>query len=177
MRTGLELRSGLRKGSVVHIRRRVAGARAVLAFVRLLPVTYWAGGRWMQTECMAAWPQFVCSYAWKLPPARPILFERAQRLTSNVGTSATGASPAGHPSVPWKAYLASREFEHLASDLAEAFFRASPPGTVTNGPRPATVLDGPVPAHAGGEPPRGLLAPAVPQGGETALPGELAKAA
>lgn len=139
----------------------------------------------MQTECIAALPQFVCSYVWKVPPTRPLIFDRAQRLISRSDRKLEReAAPAEHPSVPWKAYLASREFEHLASDLTEAFFKADAAGSVPGGPRPATVLDGHALAPAAAGQLRGLLAPALPQGSETVLqpeageePSSLAKAA
>jgi hypothetical protein len=94
----------------------------------------------MRSECLAALPQSFSSYAWKVPPARPALFDRAQSLLTSSGEqSAREAPQAGHPSVPWKAYLASREFQHLSSDLAEALFAAALPDTVPDAVRPASL--------------------------------------
>jgi len=117
----------------------------------------------MQSECMAIPPQFIWSYAWKVPPARPAIFERAQKALSQSDEKASGdAAQAEHPSIPWKAYLASREFQHLASDLADAIF-AEPKGTgLLPVLRPACLR---LSAPATGEKPlRGLLAYALPQG-------------
>jgi hypothetical protein len=116
----------------------------------------------MQSECMAASPQFISSYAWKLPLERPAIFERASKLISETGDhdhSSAGAEGAVHPSIPWKAYLASREFQHLASDLAEAIFNAQPRPGFDGAARPASlVLDAPLPPKEQAGSRRGLLA-------------------
>jgi len=134
----------------------------------------------MQSECTAIAPQFISSYAWKLPPARPAIFERASKLISRAGeNSDSDGTEADHPSIPWKAYLASREFQHLASDLAEAIFTAVPRPGIESAARPASLmLDAPALAGAGGEPPRGLLAPALPEGAaalQDAAPSKIAR--
>ncbi|MGO9545435.1 MAG: hypothetical protein ACLPPF_11655 [Rhodomicrobium sp.] len=122
----------------------------------------------MQSECMAAAPQFVCSYAWKVPPARPAIFERAQKLIHSNEKCERDAAPAEHPSIPWKAYLASREFQHLASDLAEAFFKAHPAAGGQDAVRPASLkMNARALPGADGETLQGLLAPALPDGADT----------
>ncbi len=119
----------------------------------------------MQSECTATAPQFISSYAWKLPPARPAIFERASKLIRTGEKTNNDASEGEHPSIPWKAYLVSREFQHLASDLAEAIFTPAPRSGFEGAPRPACLmLDARVLPENEGEPPRGLLAPALLQG-------------
>ena len=115
----------------------------------------------MRSDCMAAEPRFLCSYAWKVPPVRPAIFERAGKLESR-GRQAdeSGAPATGHLSIPWKAYLASREFQHLASDLAEAFFSEEPARTVPATGRPAGLKAYPLPAGGAG-PLQRLLAPVL----------------
>jgi len=80
----------------------------------------------MRSECIAALPQSTCSYTWKLPVTphmRPVLFDQAHTLVSRAGAKLRREiAKAEHPSIPWKAYLASREFQNLASDLADAVF-------------------------------------------------------
>ncbi len=122
----------------------------------------------MQSECTATSPQFISSYAWKLPPARQAIFERASKLILGAGEN-SDASEAEHPSIPWKAYLASREFQHLASDLAEAIFSTPPRLGLESATRPACLrLDARALPENEGEPRRGLLAAALPQGGASA---------
>ena len=82
----------------------------------------------MQSECTAITPQFICSYAWKQPPVRPAIFQRAQKLLSRASESAGTDAETEHQSVSWKAYLAARERQHLASDIVEGFFNASEGG-------------------------------------------------
>jgi hypothetical protein len=95
----------------------------------------------MQSECLAASPRSISSYAWKVPPARPALFDSAQRqLSAGREQPAHGASQADHPSIPWKAYLVSREFQHLSSDLAEAIFTGPCPEPAPAGVRPASLI-------------------------------------
>ncbi len=122
----------------------------------------------MQSECTATVPQFISSYAWKLPPERTAIFERASKLISRTGENSDSDSPeAEHPSIPWKAYLASREFQHMASDLAEAIFSAPPRPGFQSAARPASLmLETRALPGAEGERRRGLLAPALPQGAD-----------
>ncbi len=115
----------------------------------------------MQSECTAASPQPICSYAWKMPPARPAIFERAQKLISR---SEAYVSQGEQRSVPWKAYLASREFQHLASDIAEAIFAAAPVARLQGAARPVSLTLGSRTLLQEGEPLRGLLAAALPEG-------------
>jgi hypothetical protein len=70
---------------------------------------------------------------------------------------------ADHPSIPWKAYLASREFQHVSSDLAEALFTEPCPAPVHGAIRPACLKSsGSAPAAADGKALSGLLAPVLP---------------
>jgi hypothetical protein len=118
----------------------------------------------MQSECLAASPRSISSYAWKVPPARPALFDRAQR-PQNAGSEqpARDASQADHPSIPWKAYLVSREFQHVSSDLAEALFTDPCPEPAPATVRPASLTLGrSALAAADGKALSGLLAPILP---------------
>jgi hypothetical protein len=108
----------------------------------------------MQSECLAISPNLICSYAWKVPEGRPAIFERAQTALARSGEKAARENP----SIPWKAYLASREFQHLASDLAEAFFAESPSVRNEDDRRPGVLSNA---AHAAAGPRRGLLAPVL----------------
>jgi hypothetical protein len=98
-----------------------------------------------------------------VPPARPALFDRAQRNpAAGAEQPVREAAQADHPSIPWKAYLAAREFQHLSSDLAEALFTVPCPDPVP-GIRPASLaLSGCSPAAADGTALGGLLAPVLP---------------
>jgi hypothetical protein len=118
----------------------------------------------MHSDCLAASPRSIHSYAWKIPPARPALFDRAQRLPIAGGEQpAREATQTDHPSIPWKAYLASREFQHLSSDLAEALFTAPCPDPVPGAIRPASLTSGGSGlASADGKALSGLLAPVLP---------------
>ena len=110
----------------------------------------------MQSECKAITPQFICSYAWKQPPARPAIFQRAQKLHSRASEiSSTGAAELERHSVSWKAYLEARERQQLASDIVEGFFNA-PRGVKPYSPVRPEILT----SKATG---RGLLAPILPQ--------------
>jgi hypothetical protein len=118
----------------------------------------------MRSECLAASPQSFSSYAWKVPPARPALFDRAQSLLTSGGEQSAREAPQGdNPSLPWKAYLASREFQHLSSDLAEALFAAALPDTVPDTVRPASLaMSETALAAKDGKALCGLLAPILP---------------
>ncbi len=117
----------------------------------------------MQSECTAVTPQFICSYAWKQPPERPAIFQRAQKLLSRASEGAD-ASGAVHPSIPWKAYLALRELQHLASDIVEGFFSAPRGIRPYNAVRPAILMsEAPALPDGADKPRRGLLAPILPQ--------------
>jgi hypothetical protein len=110
----------------------------------------------MQSECKAITPQFICSYAWKQPPARPAIFQRAQKLLSRASeNSSTGAAEVERHSVSWKAYLEARERQHLASDIVEGFFNA-PRGVKPYSPVRPEILTSKVTG-------KGLLAPILPQ--------------
>jgi|SRR5271157_5208074 len=83
----------------------------------------------MRSNCIAALPQSVCYYTWKLPAALqrpPVLVDQSHNINSRAGVRLRRESPGGeHSSIPWKAYLALREFKNLASDLADAVFSPS----------------------------------------------------
>ncbi len=124
----------------------------------------------MQSECLAVSPDLICSYAWKVPAERPAIFERAQRLIArSEEKSSRDASKAEHPSIPWKAYLASREFQHLSSDLAEALFAQQPPAGRGHAAHPGSLT---LRAGAGAaiKPAQGLLAPVLPDDGPEQRP-------
>jgi hypothetical protein len=109
----------------------------------------------MQSECTAITPQFICSYAWKQPPVRPAIFQRAQKLLSRASESAGTDAETEHQSISWKAYLAARERQHLASDIVEGFFNAPKGVNPSSAVRPAILA-----SKASG---KGLLAPILPQ--------------
>jgi hypothetical protein len=115
----------------------------------------------MQSECLAVSPNLICSYVWKVPAARPATFDRNKTLTSSAGEKAgKEALRADHSSIPWKAYLASREFQYLASDVAEAFFAKLAPAGELEAP-PSSLKSDKAALSAGGFH-RGLLAPVLP---------------
>ncbi len=110
----------------------------------------------MQSECKAITPQFICSYAWKQPPVRPAIFQRAQKLLSRASEiSSTDAAEVERHSVSWKAYLEARSRQHLASDIVEGFFNA-PRGVKPYSPVRPDILTSKVTG-------KGLLAPILPQ--------------
>jgi hypothetical protein len=108
----------------------------------------------MQRESAAITPQFICSYAWKQPLARPALFQRAQKLLTreNLGADTSQAGP-------WKAFLAARERQLLASEIVEGFFSASRDMKPSSLVRPS-ILTSKLPADT---PAKGLLASVLKQ--------------
>jgi hypothetical protein len=118
----------------------------------------------VQSECLAVSPRSISSYAWKVPPMRPALFDQGQAVpAASGGQPAREAVQPNHPSIPWKAYLASREFQHVSSDLAEALFTVPCPDPVPGAIRPASfTLSGAALAAKDGKALRGLLAPVLP---------------
>jgi len=114
----------------------------------------------MQSDCLAVSPNLICSYAWKVPAARPRLFSLAESEPAADERRDHGANAKlGHPSLSWKAYLALREFQHLASDLAEAFFHKTEPVPPAEASEPSVLMTGrPERSLSGG---RGLLAPVL----------------
>jgi hypothetical protein len=108
----------------------------------------------MRRESAVITPQFICSYAWKQPPARPALFQRAQKLLTreNLGADTSQAGP-------WKAFLASRERQLLASDIVEGFFSAPRDVEPSSMVRPS-ILTSKLPAN---RPAKGLLASVLTQ--------------
>ena len=83
----------------------------------------------MRNHCIAALQHSTCSYRWKLPvtpQVRAVPIDQAHHSTSRAGARLQReASKAEHSSIPWKTYLASREFKNLASDIADAVFSPS----------------------------------------------------
>lgn len=126
----------------------------------------------MRSECIAALPQSACCYTWKLPVTphmRPVLLDESHDAYSRAGAKLRRETcRAEHPSIPWKAYLASREFQNLASDLAEAVFTpAASRLPAQNNDRPATLISAPrVLNNGAGEPSSGALAPVFADGCE-----------
>jgi hypothetical protein len=119
----------------------------------------------MRSECMAAVPHSMCSYTWKMPVThqRPALFEHAQESMSPSAGMTREAEKVEHPSIPWKAYLATREFQNLASDLADAVFSASPNDSIPDRSVPTILTRDPrdLPGAAV-KPLRGVLASVLP---------------
>jgi hypothetical protein len=117
----------------------------------------------MRSEGKAITPQFICSYAWKQPPVRPAIFQRAQKLLSRAGEiSGAEAAEVERHSVSWKTYLEARERQHVASDIVEGFFNA-PRGVKPQIPVRPPVLTSKVTG-------KGLLAPIIPQETATVEP-------
>jgi hypothetical protein len=108
----------------------------------------------MQKECTANSPQYICSYAWKQPHLRRALFQRAQKFLTREDLEAN-TSQGG----PWKAYLAARERQHLASDIVEGFFSGPREVKPSSLVRPSILMS----KLAQDRPSRGLLAPVLPQ--------------
>ncbi len=83
----------------------------------------------MRSKCISALPQSTCSYTWKSPAtlqARPVLVDEVYNTVSRTGPRPKHEKPrAEHSSIPWKTYLASREFKNLASNIADAVFSPS----------------------------------------------------
>ncbi len=96
----------------------------------------------MRSECIAAMPQSLCAYAWK-EEALASSNKSAGRHpeSSEKRTRAIDGEPleSGHSPVSWKAHLALRDFQNLASDLAEAFFSASRVEPLGEAARPAIL--------------------------------------
>lgn len=123
----------------------------------------------MRSNCIAALPHSTCSYTWKLPVTlqmRPILVDQARHATYRAGSRARREAPrSDHSSIPWKTYLASREFNNLASDLADAVFSPSSTShssSETERPSSLSVL-----TQAVGQPSAGsLLDSVLPESGD-----------
>jgi hypothetical protein len=132
----------------------------------------------MRSECIAAAPQSACCYTWKLPVTphmRPVLFEQAHSSFERSGAKRRReVCRAEHPSIPWKAYLASREFQNLASDLADGVFApASCRQPCPDAERPMSLAPGGSSSGAATKAPGGLLAPVLSCG--AGLPPDNAK--
>jgi hypothetical protein len=116
----------------------------------------------MRSECMAAVPQWACCYTWKLPATphmRPVLFDRADASFARGRRLRREVCRAEHPSIPWKAYLASREFQNLASDLADGIFAPAPcRQACQDAARPTSLAEGGGRGEAANDAPGGLLA-------------------
>lgn len=124
----------------------------------------------MRSECIAAAPQSLCSYTWKLPVTphmRPVLFDQSHDVLSRSAAKLRRETcKAEHPSIPWKAYLASREFQNLASDLADAVFAPASSGQSSQEPeRPASLILAPGACkRSTAKSVAGLLAAVLPEG-------------
>jgi len=97
---------------------------------------------------------------------RPVLFDQAHSGRASA-KQRREACRAEHPSIPWKAYLASREFQNLASDLADAVFApALAHKPIQDAERPTSLTQ----ASSGtrGNASAGLLAPVLQGAPDTA---------
>ena len=122
----------------------------------------------MRSECIAAVPPSVSSYTWKAVSSsrtRPYSLDPAKdRVSRRERHFQRSAPKAEHPSLPWKAYLASRELQNLASDLTYAVFGPSMSEKVPDLSRPAILmLDAKGSPDAPREASNGLRAPIMPQ--------------
>jgi hypothetical protein len=92
---------------------------------------------------------------------RPVLFDQAHETFFRAGVRPPREScRAEHPSIPWKAYLASREFQNLASDLADAVFAPACASQPSSGAeRPKSLISGS--SGARGNASAGLMAPVL----------------
>lgn len=108
----------------------------------------------MQNECMALAPQSLVTFTWKEPPAKPSILQRAENAQQ--GSLDQNGRP-DQPYLPWKAYLATRDFQNLASDITNAFFaKADEAAVPTHRPQ---VLMATSPAASGHR--SSLLAPVL----------------
>lgn len=152
------------------IRRWMDGARRGSGSALLLSARYWAGGRLMRSECIAALPQSTCCYTWKLPVTphmRPVLFDQANDIVSRASAKLRrGTCRAEHPSIPWKAYLASREFQNLASDMADAVFSPASSFSSSELERPSSLKPCALTRAAGKPAPGSLLASVLQDAGD-----------
>lgn len=100
----------------------------------------------MRSDCIAALPPSVSSYAWKAASptrARPHSTDHAKDAVVRRDTIFRRAAPKSvHPSLPWKAYLASRELQNLASDVTDAVFTSKPSEQAVEPVRPAIFMLG-----------------------------------
>jgi hypothetical protein len=122
----------------------------------------------MRSECIAAVPPSVSSYTWKAVSSsrtRPYPLDSAKdRISRRERRFQRSAPKAEHPSLPWKAYLASRELQNLASDLTDAVFGPSTSVKAPDLSRPAILmLDAKDSADALCEASNRLRAPIMPQ--------------
>ncbi len=91
----------------------------------LLSVTHWAGGKRMRTGDVAAMPQSLSYHMWKLSIHAETAALVRRPLSSALYHAASTRLKSTDQSLPWKAYLASRQIQDVASDLAEAIFSRS----------------------------------------------------
>ena len=129
----------------------------------------------MRSDCIAAWPQSTCcSYTWKLPVTpqmRPVLLDKTHTVVCQGHAKARPeSSKPEHAAIPWKTYLATREFKNLASDLADAVFSPISSGlSSTEAERPAS-LNASAFCQAAGSPSAGsLLASVLPEAEDAPL--------
>ncbi len=129
----------------------------------------------MRSECIAAMPQTIYSYTWKSAASgrdEPSAASNHRReFLARAGEKAPlDAVKPENPSVSWKAYLASREFQNLAADLADAIFSAAPDETARDLSRPSILMTDSGAMPGGARPLSGLLAPILPQESIAAAP-------
>ena len=125
----------------------------------------------MRSKCIAAVPQSTYSYTWKSPvtfQARPVLVDPTYHIMSRAGTRPKRETPrAEHSSIPWKTYLASREFKNLASDIADAVFSPSSTSLSSAETERPSSLHARAFTRAAGQPTAGsLLASVLPDAGD-----------
>jgi hypothetical protein len=106
----------------------------------------------MRSESIAAAPHSAYSYTWKVavPSLRPALLNQCSPEADKVE----------HTYVSWKTYLAAREFQSLAADLADGFFSQKADAALSPMDRPS-ILRSETLRAAGGKPLSCLLIPAV----------------
>ena len=125
----------------------------------------------MRSKCITAVPQSTCSYTWKSPvalQARPVLVDQAHYTMSRAGTRSRHEAPREeHSSIPWKTYLASREFKNLASNIADAVFSPSSTALSSAETERPSSLHAHALTRAAGQPTVGsLLASVLPDAGD-----------
>lgn len=118
----------------------------------------------MQSESTSVIPPSLCAYAWKGATTsfgRPVLARNEDHGDSD--RAGVRLQPVKvDASVSWKAYLACRDFQNLASDLAEAFFSPASKPTTPDVERSQTLVFGTSsPQISGIRPLAGLLSPVL----------------
>jgi hypothetical protein len=125
----------------------------------------------MHSDCMATWPYSINSYTWKNAAAmerRTVPFPTAELHLASRAIHKPATEE--NVSVSWKAYLASRQLQNMASDLADAIFSGAGTFECDEASYPESLLspDSAVKPGAGGQRPCLLLPAVPPSGGEPA---------